>query len=88
MDCIYNKKSIERKINFMKRVGAECIFCDRTLAYDIYGKELYKVESPVKIFESIGAFILDEAPAAIIIIESVMNILFFKYKTYVIILNN
>ena len=52
MDCIYNKKSIERKINFMKRVGAECIFCDRTLAYDIYGKELYKVESPVKIFES------------------------------------
>ena len=52
MDCIYNKKSIERKINFMKRVGAECIFCDRTLAYDIYGKELYKVESPVKIYES------------------------------------
>tara|TARA_Y100000287_G_C14099634_1_gene294506 strand:- start:60 stop:764 length:705 start_codon:yes stop_codon:yes gene_type:complete len=36
----------------MKRVGAECIFCDRTLAYDIYGKELYKTESPVKIYES------------------------------------
>ena len=52
MDCIYNKKSIERKINFMKRVGAECVFCDRTLAYDIYGKELYKIESPVKIYES------------------------------------
>ncbi len=52
MDCIYNKKSIERKISFMKRVGAECIFCDRTLAYDIYGKELYKTESPVKIYES------------------------------------
>ena len=52
MDCIYNKKSIERKINFMKRVGAECVFCDTTLAYDIYGKELYKSESPVKIYES------------------------------------
>lgn len=52
IDCIYNKKSIERKINFMKRVGAECIFCDTCLAYDIYGKQLYKTESPVKIYES------------------------------------
>ena len=52
MDCIYNPKSIERKINFMKRVGAECIFCDTTLAYDIYGQELYKTESPFKIYES------------------------------------
>ena len=51
-DCIYNKKSIERKINFMKRVGAECVFCDTTLCYDLYGKELYKTESPVKIYES------------------------------------
>ncbi len=52
MDCIYHPKSIERKINFMKRVGAECIYCDTTLAYDIYGKELYKTESQFKIFES------------------------------------
>lgn len=52
MDCIYNPKSIERKINFMKRVGAECIFCDTTLAYDIYGQQLYKTESPFKIYES------------------------------------
>ena len=52
MDCIYHPKSIERKINFMKRVGAECIYCDTTLAYDIYGKELYKTESPLKIYES------------------------------------
>ena len=52
IDCIYNTKSIERKINFMKRVGAECIFCDTCLAYDIYGKQLYKTESPVKIYES------------------------------------
>ena len=52
MDCSYNKKSIERKINFMKRTNAECIYCDTTLAYDIYGKELYKTESPIKIYES------------------------------------
>ena len=52
MDCIYNPKSIERKINFMKRTGAECVFCDTTLAYDMYGKELYKTESPFKIYES------------------------------------
>ena len=52
MDCIYNKKSIQRKESFMKRVGAECIYCDTTLAYDIYGKELYKTESQVKIHES------------------------------------
>ena len=52
MDCIYHPKSIQRKLAFLKRVGAECIYCDTTLAYDIYGKELYKTESPVKIHES------------------------------------
>ena len=52
MDCVYNKKAIERKINFMKRTNAECVYCDTTLAYDIYGKELYKTESPIKIYES------------------------------------
>jgi hypothetical protein len=52
MDCIYNPKSIQRKLSFMKRVGAECVFCDTTLAYDMYGKELYKTESQFKIYES------------------------------------
>ena len=52
MDCIYHPKSIQRKLSFMKRVGAECVFCDTTLAYDIYGKQLYKTESPNKIYES------------------------------------
>jgi len=51
-DCIYNKKSIERKLNFMKKVGAECIYCDTTLCYDMHGKELYKTVSPIKIYES------------------------------------
>ena len=52
MDCIYHPKSIQRKLAFMKRVGAECVFCDTTLSYDIYGKQLYKTESPFKIYES------------------------------------
>lgn len=52
MDCIYNPKSIQRKLSFMKRLGAECIFCDTTLAYDMYGKELYKTISQFKIYES------------------------------------
>jgi len=51
-DCIYGSKSIERKTSFMKRVGAECVYCDTTLCYDIYGKQLYKTESPSKIYES------------------------------------
>ena len=52
MDCIYHPKSIQRKSSFMKRVAAECVFCDTCLAYDIYGSQLYKTESPVKIYES------------------------------------
>jgi hypothetical protein len=52
MDCIYNPKSIQRKTGFMKRVGAECVFCDTCLAYDIYGQQLYKTESQSKIYES------------------------------------
>ena len=51
-DCIYHPKSVQRRGGFMKRVGAECIYCDTTLAYDIYGKQLYKTESPIKIYES------------------------------------
>jgi len=52
MDCVYNKKSIERKLSFMKRVGAECVYCDTSLCYDLYGKELYKTVSLIKIYES------------------------------------
>ena len=51
-DCIYSPKSIERKTDFMKRVGADCVYCDTTLCYDIYGKQLYKTESQYKIYES------------------------------------
>ena len=39
-DCVYHPKTIERKMRFMKRTSAECIYCDKMLCYDIYGKEL------------------------------------------------
>jgi len=51
-DCIYHPKSIVRKEEFRKRTGSECIYCDTTLCYDIYGKQLYKTESLTKIYES------------------------------------
>lgn len=51
-DCLYAKKSIDRKLRFMKRVSAECTYNDSTLCYDIYNKKLYKTESAHKIYES------------------------------------
>jgi len=51
-DCAYSAKAIDRKLRYMKRVGAECVYCDTTLCYDIYNRKLYKTESPHKIYES------------------------------------
>ena len=51
-DCIYNSKSIDRKYKLLKKTGAECIFCDTILCYDIYNKDLYKSESNNKMYES------------------------------------
>ena len=51
-DCAYSAKAIDRKIRFMKRVSAECVYCDTTLCYDIYNDKLYKTESPFKIYDS------------------------------------
>lgn len=51
-DCVYNPKSIDRKCRFAKRVSAECVYTDTTLAYDIYNRKLYKTISPHKIYES------------------------------------
>tara|TARA_B110000971_G_C19882528_1_gene441388 strand:- start:162 stop:869 length:708 start_codon:yes stop_codon:yes gene_type:complete len=36
----------------MKKVGSECVYCDTTLCYDIYAKQLYKTESKNSIYES------------------------------------
>lgn len=51
-DCIYHPKSIERKLKFLKRVGAECVYCDTVLCHDIHHKGLYKSVSDDKIYES------------------------------------
>jgi hypothetical protein len=51
-DCSYSAKAIDRKFRYMKRVGAECVYCDTSLAYDIYNQKLYKTQSPHKIYES------------------------------------
>ncbi len=51
-DCIYNAKAIDRKMKYLAKTGAECIYCDTVLCYDIYGKELYKSKSDSKIYES------------------------------------
>ena len=52
IDCIYNPKSIERKLRFVNKTKTECVYCDTTLCYDIYQKGLYKTESPNKLYES------------------------------------
>lgn len=51
-DCVYNSNVIERKLRFIRNTGSECLYCDKVLCYDIYGKELYKSTSPVNIYES------------------------------------
>lgn len=51
-DCIYNAKTIDRKLRLLKDTGSECIYCDTVLCYDIYGKELYKSKSENNIYES------------------------------------
>ena len=51
-DCIYHPRSIVRKEDFRRRTSADCVYCDTTLCYDIYGTQLYKTESPFKIYES------------------------------------
>jgi len=51
-DCVYLPKAVDRKVRYMKRVAAECTYCDASLCYDIYNRKLYKTESKHKIYES------------------------------------
>ena len=51
-DCVYNHKSIDRKMRFLKKTLADCVYSDTTLAYDIYNHKLYKTISKNKIYES------------------------------------
>ena len=52
IDTIYNPKTLQRKLRFLKSNRLECIYCKAMLAYDIYGKTLYKVDDDVNGFES------------------------------------
>tara|TARA_B110000977_G_scaffold189538_1_gene259134 strand:+ start:640 stop:1731 length:1092 start_codon:yes stop_codon:yes gene_type:complete len=51
-NCIYNEKVIERKKKFLEKTGSECIYNDTVLCYDMYGNDIYKSISGVKIYES------------------------------------
>lgn len=51
-DCVYNSKTIDRKLRFLRSTASECIYCNNVLCYDIYGKELYKSKSQGNIYES------------------------------------
>lgn len=44
-DTIYSPKTIKRKLKFLKDNKLECIYCRCMLAYDIYGKGLYKIDN-------------------------------------------
>lgn len=44
-DTIYGANTIKRKLKFLKDKKLECTYCDKMLAYDIYGRGLYKVET-------------------------------------------
>ena len=51
-DTVYNPKVIKRKLDFLKRNKIECTYCKSMLAYDIYGKQLYKVDNNAIGYES------------------------------------
>lgn len=44
-DTIYGPKTIKRKLKFLNDRKLECTYCKKMLAYDIYGKDLYKIET-------------------------------------------
>ena len=51
-DTIYSPNTIKRKLKFLKSNKLECVYCKSMLAYDIYGKQLYKIENKVSGYES------------------------------------
>lgn len=44
-DTLYSPNTIKRKLRFLKDNKLECVYCQKMLAYDIYGKGLYKIET-------------------------------------------
>ncbi len=51
-DTIYRPNTIKRKLKFLKDNRLECVYCKSMLAYDIYGKGLYKIENKTDGYES------------------------------------
>lgn len=51
-DTIYHPNTIKRKLKFLKNNRLECVYCKAMLAYDIYGKCLYKIENKADGYES------------------------------------
>jgi hypothetical protein len=52
IDTLYQPNAIKRKLKFLIDNRLECVYCKKMLCYDIYGKQLYKTESPVAGYES------------------------------------
>ena len=44
-DTIYGPKTIKRKLKFLKDNNLECVYCKNMLAYDIYGRSLYRLDT-------------------------------------------
>ncbi len=44
-DTIYSPKVIKRKLKFLKDNKLECVYCNKMLAYDIYGRGLYRINT-------------------------------------------
>ena len=44
-DCLYQPKTIKRKLDFLQKNKLGCVYCKNMLCYDIYGKQLYKTEN-------------------------------------------
>lgn len=51
-DTIYRPNTLKRKLKFLKDNRLECVYCRAMLAYDIYGKSLYKIENKTDGYES------------------------------------
>ena len=51
-DTIYRPNTIKRKLKFLQDNRLECVYCKSMLAYDIYGRALYKIENKNDGYES------------------------------------
>lgn len=51
-DTIYRPNTIHRKLRFLTKNKLECVYCMEMLAYDIYGKQFYKVKDEMNGYSS------------------------------------